>query len=51
MEFFRTNINKAFRDNQELQKFVLPDVTTSGKSLGTGSFGTVEEVRSDARKF
>ena len=35
---------EAFRDNRELQKFVLTDVTPTGRVLGTGSYGAVEEV-------
>ena len=38
---------QAFRENRELQQFVLTNVTPTGKKLGTGSFGSVEEVRND----
>ena len=38
-------MGQAFRNNRELQQFVLTDVTPTGRILGTGSFGSVEEVR------
>ena len=38
-------MGQAFRNNRELQQFVLTDVTTTGRILGTGSFGAVEEVK------
>ena len=41
----RDDVGQAFRDNRELQQFVLTDVTPTGRILGTGSFGSVEEVR------
>ena len=49
MAFFRRrganiDIGQAFRNNRELQQFVLTDVTPTGRKLGTGSFGSVEEV-------
>ena len=49
MAFFRRrganiDIGQAFRANRELQQFVLTDVTPTGRKLGTGSFGSVEEV-------
>ena len=34
----------SIRNNRDLQKFVLTDVTPTGKSLGAGSYGSVEEV-------
>ena len=34
----------SFRDNPELNKFVLKGVKRTGKSLGFGSFGSVEEI-------
>lgn len=37
-------VEQAFRDNRQLQQFVLSDVTPTGRILGTGSFGSVEEV-------
>ena len=40
----RGDVTQAFRNNRQLQQFVLPGVTTTGKLLGTGSFGSVEEV-------
>ena len=39
-----SNLGRDFRNNKDLQKFVLTDVTSTGKSLGTGSYGSVEEV-------
>ena len=52
MAFFRNSsrtvadidLGQAFRNNRQLQQFVLNDVTTTGRKLGTGSFGSVEEV-------
>ena len=49
MAFFRrpavnTDVGQAFRDNRQLQQFVLIGVTPTGRKLGTGSFGSVEEV-------
>ena len=45
MAFFRRqNLGQAFRNSQQLQQFVLPNVARTGRILGTGSFGTVEEV-------
>ena len=42
MEFLRRgDIGRAF---SQLQQFVLPGVTPTGKVLGTGSYGSVEEV-------
>ena len=41
---FRRNVAQALRDNQKLQQFVLTDVTTTEKVLGTGSYGAVVEV-------
>ena len=35
---------QAFRNNRQLQQFVLTDVTPTGNILGTGSYGSVEEV-------
>ena len=37
-------MGQAFRINQQLQQFILSDVTPTGRTLGTGSFGSVEEV-------
>ena len=45
MAFFRRgDIGRAFRNSHQLQQFVLPGVTPTGKVLGTGSYGSVEEV-------
>ena len=45
MAFFRRrDVGQAFRNNRELEQFVLTDVTPTGRILGTGSFGSVEEV-------
>ena len=38
------DVGQAFRNNRQLQQFVLTDVTPTGRKLGTGSFGSVEEV-------
>ena len=37
-------MGQAFRNNRQLQQFVLTGVTPTGRILGTGSFGSVEEV-------
>ena len=37
-------VAQAFRNNCQLQQFVLTDVTPTGRVLGTGSYGSVEEV-------
>ena len=36
---------QAFQNNRELQRFVLPEVQTTGKELGEGSYGSVEELK------
>jgi len=35
---------QAFQANPELQQFVLPEVRPTGRQLGVGSYGSVEEV-------
>ena len=35
---------KSFKENSQLQHFVLNQVTPTGRVLGTGSYGSVEEV-------
>ena len=35
---------QAFQSNPELQRFLLSDVRTTGKKLGVGSYGSVEEL-------
>ena len=40
----RRDVGEAFRNDPQLQQFVLNDVTPTGRVLGTGSYGTVEEV-------
>ena len=40
----RHDISQAFRNDHQLRQFVLTDVTTTGRVLGTGSYGSVEEV-------
>ena len=42
--FRRHGASQAFRNNCQLQQFVLTDVTPTGRVLGTGSYGSVEEV-------
>ena len=45
MAFWRRgDITQTFRNNQQLQQFVLTGVTPNGRVLGTGSYGSVEEV-------
>ena len=41
---FQMAVRRAFRDNRQLQQFVLPDVTPTGNVLGRGSYGLVREV-------
>ena len=36
---------QAFQNNRELQRFVLPEVQTTGRELGEGSYGSVEELK------
>ncbi len=38
------DIGQAFMDDPDLRKFILNDVTPTGRVLGTGSYGLVEEV-------
>ena len=40
----RQSVIQAFRNNQQLQQFVLTDITATEKVLGTGSYGSVIEV-------
>ena len=42
--FRRPGVAQAFRNNRQLQQFVLSGVTPTGRVLGTGSYGSVEEV-------
>ena len=35
---------QAFQSNPELQQFLIPDVRPTGKQLGVGSYGSVEEL-------
>ena len=35
---------QAFQGSPELQRFVLPEVRPTGRQLGVGSYGSVEEV-------
>ena len=35
---------QAFQNNPELQRFVLRRVRTTGRQLGVGSYGSVEEL-------
>ena len=44
----RGGVAQAFRNNQQLQQFVLTDVTATEKVLGTGSYGSVVEVYKQA---
>ena len=36
---------QPFQSNRELQRFVLPEVQTTGRELGEGSYGSVEELK------
>ena len=35
---------QGFQRNPGLQRFILPDVRPTGKQLGVGSYGSVEEL-------
>ena len=35
----------AFQNNRELQRFVIPGVRPTGRQLGVGSYGRVEELK------
>ena len=35
---------QAFQNNPALQRFLLPRVLPTGRQLGTGSYGSVEEL-------
>ena len=35
---------QAFQSNPELQQFLIPEVRPTGKQLGVGSYGSVEEL-------
>ena len=35
---------RVLRDDRNLRRFVVEGATPTGKTLGTGSYGTVEEV-------
>ena len=35
---------QAFQGSPELQRFVLPEVRPTGRQLGVGSYGSVEEL-------
>ena len=39
-----TGVAEAFHNNPQIQQFVLTGVTPTGRVLGTGSYGSVEEV-------
>ena len=40
----KSDVSQSFRNDSQLKKFVLTDVTPTGTVLGTGSYGSVEEV-------
>ena len=45
MAFWRRgDVAQAFRNNPNLQQFMLTDVTSTDRILGTGSYGSVVEV-------
>ena len=35
----------AFQNNPELQRFVLPELRATGRELGRGAYGSVEELK------
>jgi len=39
-----TGRRQAFQRNPMLQRFVIPDVRPTGRQLGVGSYGSVEEL-------
>ena len=39
-----TGRRQAFQSNLGLQQFLIPDVRPTGKHLGVGSYGSVEEL-------
>ena len=43
-EIRRDEIRQAFQNNHELRRFVLPEVRTTGRELGRGAYGSVEEL-------
>jgi hypothetical protein len=43
----KSAIAGAFRSDPELKEFVLQGLTLSGRELGAGSYGSVEEVSPD----
>ena len=40
----RRDVGQAFRKDPQLQQFLLNDVIPTGRILGAGSYGSVEEV-------
>ena len=42
-----TGRRQAFQSNLELQQFVIPEVRPTGKQLGVGSYGSVEELETN----
>ena len=46
----RQDLRQAFRTDRQLQRFMLTDVTFTGRVLGTGSYGSVEEVSQQSNK-
>ena len=38
---------QAFLSNPELQRFILPEVRPTGRQLGVGSYGSVEEIETN----
>lgn len=37
-------VGQAFKNDRQIQQFVLSDVTPTGRILGTGLYGSMEEV-------
>ena len=48
MAFRFHDIVQAFRNSSQPEQFVLPGVNATGRLLGTGSYGSVEEVSPSA---
>ncbi len=50
MAFVRKkDVTDTFKNNKQLEEFLLEDVTPTGNILGSGSYGSVEEVGSSTK--
>lgn len=47
---FQSDVGEAFKNDSQLQQFMLSNATPTGKLLGTGSYGSVEEVSNMNKK-